>query len=87
MERNLCQVVDAILKKVPEDYPHKKEIGVRLEHVKKEYKYVAPELRSGIWDMTANVLSNTIPYPPEEPWQQEIADIFGDKIDVGAERF
>jgi hypothetical protein len=76
--RDLCEVIDNILKYVPDSRPGLK---VSLRLVQESSKYRAPEIMSWSWREAESVLSKEIPAPAEE-WERRVQDIFLGMVDA-----
>ena len=77
--RNIGEVIDRIKAAIPEGAKIKlvglKELRRNLDHIKENAGYTAPELQGNNWHSLCTLLNNTVAFPPETPWQQEVHDI------------
>jgi len=77
--RNLYEVIDTILIEIPED---QNELRTRLEDIKMDWLYSAPEMAVFLWNRTAEILNYYI-RNIEEDWQERIQKIFAGERDNG----
>lgn len=71
MGRDICQVIDKILKLVPEGH----SIIERLNYIKKTASYRPPELMYEMWELGSHYLATEIG-DPIHAWEFQVADIW-----------
>ena len=76
MERNVVDVIDQVLGIVPEA---EKELRGRLEDLRRNAKYKAPEVMRDIWSGMGHLLNDSLPFPPKEEWQWKVAATFANQ--------
>lgn len=80
--RNIFVLEQAIKAEIP-DEPQWNWLRVELHRITFEHRYKAPELWRTWFDSVAKILSAELKEPNTD-WKKKIADIFADKIKVGA---
>jgi hypothetical protein len=71
-ERDPAEVITAILKHVPAGYT---SLRTRLEKVRDDAAFCAPEYMRPIWLALMNVCRDEMHVPPRLSWEKKIADI------------
>ena len=59
--RDLNQVLDALVKQIPEDFEHRKDMVSEFNSVRESIPYTAPEAMSLRWEQCAEILTDYIP--------------------------
>jgi len=77
--RNFATVITSIKKEVPQDFEGRDVLFRFLDDRVDSMMYAAPEIHSGIWGQTADILDEYLGEVDCE-WKKKIADIFADKV-------
>jgi len=80
--RDLCKIIDAIIKEIPTWYSHDYALCCNLlEDRKESVMYTAPESMGYRWQEVGTILRTHIG-KPDADWKRKIQDIFEDKIQI-----
>lgn len=71
-DRSIQDVIDAMVAVIPAD---KSDFLQRLQWIKNDAGFKAPELMRVSWEHLANAVNEFIPYPPVEDWQKQVVSI------------
>lgn len=80
-KRNIGEVIDRVRAALPQGRSVQQPVAAyalldhKLAHIKESAGYTSPEGMGRHWYDLCHLLEKSLPFPPETPWQQEIADI------------
>jgi hypothetical protein len=74
--RDPCNVINAILKHVPQELT---ELRATLEKIQSNAQYVPPEGMNIIWRKLGYTLEHNLNMPPIEDWEKTIHNIVRNK--------
>jgi|GEM_PF-2776798 len=72
--------INIIAGKVPNDFPGKETLTIRLIDRRSSIPYTAPEVIGMRWNEIAAILSDSLPDPESTVWAREIAELFGQPV-------
>ena len=70
--RDIGKVIDAILVHIPVQMS---ELRARLERIKDDAAYLAPEVKSRAWHQLVNALRESCYNPPTLEWEKRVSAI------------
>ena len=74
--RNIMEVIDSVKQEVPED---KGSFHEKLDWLKNDASYKAPEQMHEVWDKFASIIRRFITMPPTQDWHFKVLSIFSTK--------
>lgn len=72
-DRSIADVVGQILQKMP--VAEQAEFRNELDDLARRFCYVAPELAGAMWVELGKLLTDRLPFPPQEEWQWEVGAV------------
>ena len=79
--RNVSEVVEKIIREIPDKWENRRYIVGRLRSVSNSSKYTAPEDMQRYWNEVAGILETNLGDPDEE-WKRRIASIFAGRNSI-----
>ena len=74
MQRNIHDVIDSVIREIPDDFEHRQNLKEALKMIKQQAYYVAPECIGIQWTKLINTLQNALGDLDSE-WKKKIKSI------------